>query len=114
MCADLELEAHCFVSGARTILATPAKILKLKPSTPPHVGTLKNCNTSLAMYFVDTVGALSDGEVMVLDIEVASSNASLHSAQDVASWSKDFVDAVCALAKVPPSRVLIYTGAWFW
>lgn len=51
---------------------------------------------------------------MVLDIEVASSNASLHSAQDVASWSKDFVDAVCSLANVPPSRVFIYTGAWFW
>jgi lysozyme len=67
-----------------------------------------------AKYFVDTVGQLGNGEVMVLDIEVASSNASLHSAQDVASWSKAFVDAVCALANVPPSRVLIYTGAWFW
>ena len=67
-----------------------------------------------AKYFVDTVGELRAGEVMVLDIEVASSNASLHSAQDVASWSKDFVDAVCSLANVPPSRVFIYTGAWFW
>jgi GH25 family lysozyme M1 (1,4-beta-N-acetylmuramidase) len=67
-----------------------------------------------AKYFVDTVGSLGNGEVLVLDIEVASSNASLHSAQDVASWSKDFVDAVCSLTNLPPSRVLIYTGAWFW
>ena len=79
-----------------------------------HFGHPGQDASAQAQYFVDTVGELAAGEVMVLDIEVASSNSSLHSAQDVASWSKDFVDAVCSLAGIPPSRVLIYTGAWFW
>lgn len=79
-----------------------------------HFGHPGEDPTAQAQFFVQTVGALGDGEVLVLDIEVASSNTSLRSTQDVASWSKDFVDAVCSLANIPPSRVLIYTGAWFW
>jgi len=46
----------------------------------------------------------------VLDIEVSDN---VHPDQ-VAKWSKEFVDSVMNTLGLPASRVVVYTGAWFW
>jgi len=75
-----------------------------------HFGHPGESASVQAAHFCKTVGALGAEEVAVLDIEVSDS---VHPAQ-VAQWSKDFVDEVMHTLGLPASRVLVYTGAWFW
>jgi lysozyme len=64
-----------------------------------------------AQHFVSVVGgSLHAGEFVVLDIEAADDQP----ATAVAQWSATFVQAVQKQLKVPATRVLVYTGAWFW
>jgi hypothetical protein len=62
------------------------------------------------------VCTVSSGEFYVLDIETATETArgNLTALADVASWSADFVKAVMSSQGVPPRKVWVYTGAWFW
>jgi lysozyme len=76
-----------------------------------HFGRPGTDATAQAAHFVSTVGgSLAAGEFAVLDIETADSQ----SPSSVAKWSNTFVSTVQAKLKVPPSRVFVYTGAWFW
>jgi len=75
-----------------------------------HFGHPDTDANAQAAYFTKFVGPLEAGDFLVLDIEVTDKQ----SPTTVAQWSKDFVTQVCALTKLPPTRVWVYTGAWFW
>eukprot|EP00037_Helgoeca_nana_P000118 m.20273 g.20273 ORF g.20273 m.20273 type:complete len:327 (-) comp10173_c0_seq1:115-1095(-) len=81
-----------------------------------HFGHPGESATAQADTFTRTVGKVSSGEFYVLDIETATSKArgNLTALADVASWSADFVKAVMSSQGVPPRKVWVYTGAWFW
>mmetsp|Transcript_1362 Transcript_1362/g.3997 ORF Transcript_1362/g.3997 Transcript_1362/m.3997 type:complete len:157 (+) Transcript_1362:300-770(+) len=63
-----------------------------------------------ADHFLSVVGALHAGDLVALDIETSDGQ----SASTVAAWCKAFVDRVVSKSGLPASRVLVYTGAWFW
>jgi lysozyme len=86
-----------------------------------------------AQLFAKVVGTVGPGDLVVLDIEDATSvaaagghadggggagggnaTAKLMSPSDVAAWCTAFLDEVTSLTGLPASRVLVYTGAWFW
>lgn len=75
-----------------------------------HYGRPSSSATTQASHFVNTVGTLSAGDFLALDIETSDSQ----SASSVASWCKTFVSHVMSLTGLPKTRVFIYTGAWFW
>jgi GH25 family lysozyme M1 (1,4-beta-N-acetylmuramidase) len=75
-----------------------------------HYGLPSSSAATQAQHFVDTVGVVSAGDFLVLDIEDADSQG----ASAVAAWCGSFVDAVRSRSGLPTSRVFVYTGAWFW
>lgn len=66
--------------------------------------------TTQASHFVSTVGPLSAGDFLALDIETSDSQSS----SALASWCASFVSHVASLTGLPKTRVFVYTGAWFW
>ena len=78
-----------------------------------------------ASAFVDTVGRFHDGEFAVLDIEsdfahdTPSSGSGEHiagamDADALVLWCLSWISAVLHSSGLPPHRVVVYTGAWFW
>jgi len=53
---------------------------------------------------------LAPGDLLVLDIEAAGGK----SPSEVATWTGDFLGGLMKATGLPASRVLVYTGAWFW
>ncbi len=75
-----------------------------------HFGRPGEDAATQAHHFVSSVGALSPGEFLALDIEVTDGMAP----SVVAAWSETFVNTVVTQSGLPRSRVMVYTGAWFW
>jgi lysozyme len=75
-----------------------------------HFGHPGSSASAQAQLFVSTVGSVGPGELVVLDIETSDGV----SAGEVASWCTAFLSQVTSSFGLPASRVLVYTGAWFW
>ena len=75
-----------------------------------HFGRPADSASAQADFFIQTVGSLSKGDFLVLDIEVNDNKSPVV----VAKFSQDFLAAVTNKTGLPKSRVLVYTGAWFW
>jgi GH25 family lysozyme M1 (1,4-beta-N-acetylmuramidase) len=75
-----------------------------------HFGHPDEAAVQQASHFLSVVGNLSSGEFLVLDLETDGGR----SASEVGQWCDEFLSAVTRGSGLPPSRVLIYTGAWFW
>jgi len=75
-----------------------------------HFGHPGSDASAQAHHFASFVGPLKKGDFAVLDIETSDKV----SPAKVASWCKQFVDTVQQLMGLPPGRVWVYTGAWFW
>ena len=85
-----------------------------RPSHDPKDAVLQ------ASAFVNTVEGFHDGEFAVLDIESDfvddenDSNSGAIDADALVSWCFSWTSAVMGATGLPPHRVVIYTGAWFW
>ena len=80
-----------------------------------HFGHPKEDAKKQAAHFVSTVGKLSAGDFVALDIESASTGMNDElSPSAVAQWCGQFVSHVQSGLGVAPQRVVVYTGAWFW
>jgi len=75
-----------------------------------HFGHPGTNAVAQADHFVDTVGSVGAGDLMALDIETSDGVGP----SGVAAWCKQFVDRVMERTGLPASRVVVYTGAWFW
>lgn len=80
-----------------------------------HYGRLYNSPTNDAKQFVDIVksaGGIKPGDFLVLDIEDVNSSGISH-AQTVA-WVSKWLKEVQTDSGLPISRIVIYTGEWWW
>ena len=75
-----------------------------------HYGRPGDDAEAQARHLVSTVGLLRAGDFLALDIE---SDDGVGPAE-TAAWSVAFVTTAMAVSGLPPSRVVVYTGAWFW
>ena len=75
-----------------------------------HFGHPEEDATNQANHFLSQINGLGAGDLLVLDIEVDGGK----SPSAVAEWCHTFLKAVMAKSGLPASRVLVYTGAWFW
>ena len=61
------------------------------------------------------MGALDDGDFLILDIETASRRDGITAQPaEVAAFTKAFCDGLRAATALPKERVFVYTGSWFW
>ena len=75
-----------------------------------HFGHPEESASAQAKHFLSQLSGLGTGDLLVLDIETSGGQ----SASAVAKWCGDFLQAVMSASGLPASRVLVYTGAWFW
>lgn len=124
-------------SACRQAVAAHSLLIRHRRAGAYHFGHPGSDASAQAHHFASFVGPLKKGDFAVLDIEnsdkvspakcaficfaptkVMSSGPAKQlsscASRRVASWCKQFVDTVQQLMGLPPGRVWVYTGAWFW
>jgi lysozyme len=103
-------EGHTFVDPTFAANWAGSRAAGIAVRGAYHFGHPGSDATTQAEFFVNTVGTVGPGDVVVLDIEESDSV----SPGEVAAWCTAFLEQVTALTALPESRVVVYTGAWFW
>jgi len=75
-----------------------------------HFGHPEEDAAAQARHFMAQLTEVGPGDLLVLDIEIDRGQ----SPTAVAKWCDEYLTAVTVLSGLPSSRVLVYTGAWFW
>ncbi len=103
-------EGHTFVDPTFATNWAGSRAAGIAVRGAYHFGHPGSDATAQAEFFVKTVGVVGPGDVVVLDIEESDSV----SPSAVAAWCTSFLEQVTELTALPASRVVVYTGAWFW
>lgn len=79
-----------------------------------HYGHNESSAVSQADHFLSTVGDLEDGDLLCLDAEDVCRASHGIETEATVDWIADFLARVVAGSGLPRSRVLLYTGRWWW
>jgi len=82
-----------------------------------HYGHTENNPVTEATHFVNvvkTAGGFYEGDFAILDIEDVCPASHKVNAEQSVKWCKVWLDTVCKLTDLPVSRVIVYTGMWWW
>jgi GH25 family lysozyme M1 (1,4-beta-N-acetylmuramidase) len=109
-------EGFAFVKASQGMSADPmfarnrAGSLLLSVRGCYHFGNFSGDAAAQAQFFVRTVGKIHDGDFLVLDAE----DTGAPKGQACVDWIATFLATVQRESGLPASRVLVYTGAWWW
>ena len=79
-----------------------------------HYAHIESSAVSQADHFVSTVGAVGPGQVLCLDAEDVCAESAKIPPPKTAAWVASFLDRLRTSTGLPPERILLYTGAWWW
>lgn len=82
-----------------------------------HYAHIESDPVQQATHYVLTVtkaGGFHKGDFAILDAEDVCAASQRIGTAATATWCRDFVETVQKLTGLPNSRILIYTGAWWW
>jgi len=82
-----------------------------------HYGHIESDPAVQAAHFVSTVrsaGKITAGDFLILDAEDVCDASERIGPAKTRAWVNTFLDEVVRLSGLPRSRVLVYTGAWWW
>lgn len=78
-----------------------------------HYGHLENDPVKDAVNFWKTIqgaGGVGPGDLLALDME----DTTAANAANIVNWCGKFLEEIKILSGLPDSRILIYTGQWWW
>ena len=82
-----------------------------------HYAHIEGDPIAQARFFVSTLlsaGKITAGDFLILDAEDVDKDSRRISPRATAAWVKAWLDEVVRLTGLPRSRVLVYTGPWWW
>jgi lysozyme len=79
-----------------------------------HYGDISGSASAQAQHFCDLVGKPAPGDFLVLDIEDVSPSSKHVTPAQARAWVDAFLVGVQLRTGLPKTRILVYTGAWWW
>jgi GH25 family lysozyme M1 (1,4-beta-N-acetylmuramidase) len=79
-----------------------------------HYAHTESSATGQADHFLAVVGDVGPGDVLCLDAEDVCAESKRIPPKKTETWIGTFLDRVLSASGLPPDRILVYTGAWWW